>query len=173
MHNCNSYILYRYIYIVCIITGCILISCSCISIMHNISTCMFTTYDVKITVAVQSHPKRCFALTKNDAIESVQSLRYEKLPPGRSDMALDTGFCKKPINQQYLQYPKRDPKKDVSLWLHNTACLVVFVASIILRLPFIDPETNLRKKQMKKKSEKKNVFVTPLKINMKPKIHPT
>ena len=69
-------------------------------IIHNISTCMFTTYDVKITVEVQSHLKRCFALTKNDAIESVQSLRYEKLPPGRSEMALDTGFCEKAINKQ-------------------------------------------------------------------------
>ena len=125
-----------------------------IMIIHNISTWMFTTYDVKITVAVQSHLKRCFALTKNDAIESVQSLRYQKLPPGRSDMALDTGFCKKPINQQYLQYPKRDPKKDVSLWLHNTACLVMFVASIILRLPFIDPETNWEKNKWRRSQKK-------------------
>ena len=115
-----------------------------------------------------SHEKRChwkrskLAVWEASAREVGDGLRYRLLRKGYQQTGKE---------QQYLQYPKRDPKKDVSLWLHNTACLVMFVASIILRLPFIDPETNRRKKQMKKKSKKK-VFVTPLKINMEPNNSP-
>ena len=142
-------------------------------IIHNISTCMFTTYDVKITVAAQSYLKRCFALTKTMPKKAfkacgMRSFRQE-VGDGLRYRLLRKGYQQTAKEQQYLQYPKRDPKKDVALWLHNTACLVMFVASIILRLPFIDPETNRRKKQMKKKSEKKMFLLHPWKSTWNPK----
>lgn len=109
------------------------------------------------------HRKRSkLAVWEASAGEVGHGLRYRLLQKGYQQTAKE---------QQYLQYPKRDPKKDVSLWLHNTACLVMFVASIILRLPFIDPETNLRKKQMKKKSEKKKFLLHPWKSTWNLTLH--
>ena len=178
MHNYNSYILYTYVYIYVysMYNNRMYINIMFMYIIHNISTCMFTTYDVKITVEVQSHLKRCFALTKNDAIESVQSLRYEKLPPGRSEMALDTGFCKRlSTNSKRTAIPAIPKKgsKERRFFVASQHCTFSHVCC------FNHSPTSIywsRNKPEKKTNEeevrKKKMFLLhPWKLRWNPKIH--
>ena len=103
-----------------------------------------------------SHKKRCrrkrskLAVWEASAREVGHGLRYRLLQKAYQQTAKE---------QQYLQYPKRDPKKGVSLWLHNTACLVI--------LSFSNFHLLIQKQTWEKnnwRSQKKKVFVTPLKI---------
>ena len=137
-----------------------------IYIIHNMFRCMFTTYDLKITNAVQGHLKRCFfPHEKRCHFPSIQSLRYEKLAPGRSDMA----YQPTAKNSNTRNTPKGFKKKPF-LVLHNTTLRVLFL------LWFSDFHGKLIQKQTWEKTneeeeevKQEGVFVTPLKISMEHK----